>query len=148
MPEGSYLKDGTAYTKDGRKLQFSLKNALATELLPTPQSHDAVGRRGKMGQFNNNHYYPHDLNTALAILPTPSSRDAGRDGRNNSCWNNARPLNEVLLALASAPTGPPNPVFVAWMMDFPEYWLEQVPSQSRPNSPRSATPSFQRARSL
>ncbi len=69
-------------------------------LLPTPQARD-----WKEGNYDKPHGYG-AMNLALKLnqlLPTPAARD-WRSGRNKSCWDNARPLNEIINLLPTPTT--------------------------------------------
>lgn len=60
-----------------------------------------------------------NLEDAVMTFPTPSARD-WKSHHNESCWDNARPLNEVVGGML-------NPAWVGWLMNWPMGWVSLEP---------------------
>ena len=119
-------------------------------LWPTPQS--ASDSPVAHNQINGT------LKDAVRRFPTPSARD-WKSGENKNCWDNARPLNEMVkliptptsprphdnentvgkdypsqnqdnLARRIATGGQLNPTWVEWLMGFPTGWTDLKDSET------------------
>ena len=123
--------------------------------VPTPQTTDSSSGDGRP-QSGGNVKKWHGVNSLGAMAktgmwPTPAARD-WRDGRNQSCWGNSRPLNEVVkmwptpnqrdykgspsakheaYSLPREVGGQLNPTWVEWLMGLPIGWTCLAPLMER-----------------
>lgn len=72
-----------------------------------------------------------------AFLPTLTSRDY-RSGKNKSCWNNSRPLNELLPTLTSEDSKPMGKVEAAAM----DRWMQGETADSKYHRLRTCLPAM------
>jgi hypothetical protein len=142
----------------GDLIQFARGNPNSHYRMPTLAARDAEtggANNPDRRRANGRSVSVHDVvyhEAKRASLPTLTSRD-WRSGKNKSCWNNSRPLNEVLLPTLkanrwsglqshgeNAMLGPLNPEWCEWYMGFPIGWTELEPSemQSSPKSQNSS----------
>lgn len=101
---------------------------------PTPQAHDGTGPRGKGNTFSDNHYYPHDLSTAV-MWPTPQARDQHTIAKVRRGAQSPGGIPLAVAAYDSQPTVMPqggslNPTWVEWLMGFPVGWTDLEPSET------------------
>ncbi len=72
------------------------------------------------------------------LLPTPTVQDSENNGGPAQLRRHSLSLNALV-------GGPPNPMFVEWMMGYPTGWLNCEPSET-PSSLRSPTSSSKKLR--
>lgn len=123
VPNGGRSPKGgigpTGIMPDGKKRQVGLESAI--KLWPTPRAADGshggrvTPRKSKEGGN------PIEA-VAARSWPTPSARD-WRTGKNESCWENSRPLSEVVGGLL-------NPRWVEWLMGMPIGWTSFEPLET------------------
>jgi hypothetical protein len=92
----------------------------AVRLWPTPRASDCRGpQQGKNAQGGLN------LNTAVRLLATPTSRDwPCRNASPETLARNSRPLSEQI-------GGQLNPAWVGWLMGYSAEWVSYAPSATR-----------------
>jgi hypothetical protein len=104
---------------------MDLQRAVRMRQWPTPTSNDY--RNAGYQSANGRDYLtlPGAVGAAppRGGWPTPTSRDY-RSGKNINCWDNARPLSEVV-------GGTLNPTWVEWLMGFPLGWTDCGASGTR-----------------
>jgi hypothetical protein len=126
---------------------ITLTDAVWMGMLPTPQSYSQGNSKSMPGLTPLDIAVRPELakhaerakERRKGMLPTPTQRDWRSGEASDETMNrNARPLNEVVISQTGA-AGPMrlNPLFVAWMMGYPEDWLQGVEC---PRSKPSATP--------
>lgn len=123
-------------TKRSRRLFFQLApsgrrtGGIGSGLWPTAQAHDSTGPRGKNNTFSDNHYYPHDLATAV-MGPTPTA--VTNTGGLAMCkWGGAGSRARMKEIFTPAEiNGQLNPQWVEWLMGYPVGWTDLKVSETQ-----------------
>jgi DNA (cytosine-5)-methyltransferase 1 len=118
------MRNGTAYQLPPL---VRLTDEIDCGLWRTPQARDGDPRGQQSPQKRM--VGGHSISLAEQVKwPTPTARD-WRSGKNINCWDNARPLSEMI-------GGSLNPTWVEWLMGFPLGWTDCDPS-AMPSSRKS-----------